>query len=275
MSATRVTLVRPPHSNVYGVYKPLRKRTVTVGIPKDREVKPPLGLLYLAGALESIGVEVTIIDAEPEVLPNERVLEKIAALEPHFVGVTSTTPEFHVATDLITRVKKYNHNIITIVGGSHVSALPQESLRDCPGIDYVVVGEGEESIKRIVRERPDERIIVSDHVWLEQVIEHTFWGFNESYMLEKALWKAGLNKPSLLELKMTIANEGTQAYCFENPSVRSVIVLNLSDMTSPPSWIASANIYPDSTPYHIESTSPSFERALYPILTTLEKYSSL
>lgn len=121
-----------------------------------------------------------------------------------------------------------------------------------------------------------ERIIVSDNVWLDQVIVHTFRGFNESYLLEKALWKAGLSKPSLLDLKITMANEGTKAYYLENPAVRAIVVLNQSDITSPPSWVANANIYPDSsTPYNIESTSPSLERALYPILTTLEKYSSL
>ena len=44
MSSTRVTLVRPPHSVVYGVYKALRNKGNTVGIPKEREIKPPLGL---------------------------------------------------------------------------------------------------------------------------------------------------------------------------------------------------------------------------------------
>ncbi len=162
MSAVRVTLVRPPHSGVYGVYKPVTKRGDVVGIPKDREIKPPLGLLYLAGALESIGIDVTIVDAEPDVLTNEQIMERIVASEPHFVGVTSTTPEFHLATDIIRRVKRHDPGIITMMGGSHVSAIPEETLQDCPDIDYVVVGEGEESIKRIVSEKPEERIIVSD-----------------------------------------------------------------------------------------------------------------
>ena len=100
MSNTRVTLVRPPHSIVYGVYKALRQKDNTVGIPKDREIKPPLGLLYLAGALESIGVDVNILDAEPRVLTAEEIVEKIKATEPHFVGITSHTPEFHCESPL-------------------------------------------------------------------------------------------------------------------------------------------------------------------------------
>ncbi len=164
VNSTRVTLVRPVHSSVYGVYKTLRKNAGTVGIPKDREIKPPLGLLYLASALESIGADVTIIDAEPEVLSTEAIVEKVVASEPHYVGVTSTTPEFHEATDIIRYVKSCNPGIITMMGGAHVSALPEESLQDCPEIDYVVVGEGEESIKKIVMERPDTRIVVSEPI---------------------------------------------------------------------------------------------------------------
>ena len=165
MSTTKVILVRPTYtSTVYGLYRPLRHRVKRDATLKNREIKPPLGLLYLASALESIGIEVTIIDAEPDILTNEIILKEIVASEPHFVGVTSTTPEFHIATDLIRRVKRYNPDIITMMGGAHVSAIPQETLKDCPDIDYVVVGEGEESIKRIVREKPKERIIISESV---------------------------------------------------------------------------------------------------------------
>lgn len=161
MRKPRVTLVRPPHSIVYGVYKALRQKDSSVGIPKEREIKPPLGLLMLAGALESIGVDVTIVDAEPLVLMPEAVKEKVLATEPDFVGVTSSTPEFHVAAEVVKLVKQSNPAIITMVGGAHVTVLPEQSLKDHPYIDYVCLGEGEESIKRIVREKPNERIIQS------------------------------------------------------------------------------------------------------------------
>lgn len=164
MSSVRAVLVRPVHSNVYGVYRPVRGDSSEIGIPKDREVKPPLGILYLAGALESIGVDVRIVDAEPDVLSVDAIVERIASHDPHFVGVTSTTPEFHVATEIISRTKQDNPEVITIMGGAHVTALPEESLRDNPSLDYVVVGEGEESIKRIVSERPSERVVVSTPV---------------------------------------------------------------------------------------------------------------
>lgn len=151
-SPKKVTLVRPPYSNVYGIYK---------SIPRDREVRPPLGLLYLASALESIGCNIAIIDGEPELLSTEEIVRKVKLSSPDFVGVTATTPEFHIAEEIIRNIKKYDSNITTIAGGAHVSVLPEESLKDCPDIDYIVVGEGEKSIVKIVNEQPKQRIISS------------------------------------------------------------------------------------------------------------------
>jgi radical SAM superfamily enzyme YgiQ (UPF0313 family) len=148
----KVVLCRPPYSVLYGVYKK---------VPKDREIRVPLGLLYLASSLERVGHEVHIIDGEPEILSNSQIVTQIISKSPDVVGISSTTPEFHLAKDIIQQVKAYNRNILTIMGGAHVSVLPQESLNECTEIDYVVVGEGEKSILKILNDRPKERIIRS------------------------------------------------------------------------------------------------------------------
>lgn len=148
-----ITLIRPSYSlNYTKIYK---------NTPRNREIRVPLGLLYLAAVLEKEGHKVNIIDGEPGLLTHGQLVEKIKCLNPDLFGVSSTTPEFHITKDIITQIKAYNPKVITVVGGAHVSALPQESLDECPSIDYVVVGEGERSIMRIVNERPKERIIQS------------------------------------------------------------------------------------------------------------------
>jgi radical SAM superfamily enzyme YgiQ (UPF0313 family) len=42
-----------------------------------------------------------------------------------------------------------------IAGGEHVTALPEESLRDCPALDVIVLGEGEETIVDIATRSHD------------------------------------------------------------------------------------------------------------------------
>ena len=151
----RVTLVRLPYQMVYKVYG---------NLPKDREVRPPLGLLYVGASLEEAGHEVKIIDAEPEMLSPEVIFERIMSQHPHVVGFTATTPEIHGVEMLCQMIKKHDPKIITMVGGSHISALPRETLKDCPEIDYAVVGEGEVSAVHVVNNLPDERIIRSKDI---------------------------------------------------------------------------------------------------------------
>ncbi len=151
----RVVLVRMPYQMVYRVYG---------NLPKDREVRPPLGLLYVAGSLEEAGHTVHIIDAEPEMLHPDEIFKRTMALNPDFVGFTATTPEIHGVEMLCHMIKKANPAIVTIVGGSHISAIPRETLQDCPEIDYAVVGEGELSAVHIVNNLPNERIIRSKDI---------------------------------------------------------------------------------------------------------------
>src|SRR3989338_5689728 len=148
-----VILVRLPYQMVYQVYGKL---------PKNRELRPPLGLLYVAGAWEAAGHTVHIIDAEPEMLSPDEIFCRLMLYKPDVVGVTATTPEIDGAQLLCRMIKAKHKEIVTIVGGSHISALPRETMKDCPEIDYSVVGEGELSAVHVVNNLPEERIIRSE-----------------------------------------------------------------------------------------------------------------
>ncbi|HLF55194.1 MAG TPA: radical SAM protein, partial [Candidatus Nanoarchaeia archaeon] len=148
-----VTLVRPaftPH--IYG--------SVYSDVPAEREIRPPLGLAYLAASLESQGHRIRIVDGEPKLLDLGDTVDRIMETNPDFVGITSTTPEFNFATDILKAVKSRDRKIVTMAGGSHVSALPEYTIDRHPEVDYVVVAEGEKGILRVM-DRPQERVIRS------------------------------------------------------------------------------------------------------------------
>ena len=144
-----ITLVRLPYANIYSVYGKL---------PKNREVRPPLGLLYVAGALEEAGHTVNIIDCESQLYPPEVTLQMIL---PDIVGFTATTPEIDGVESLAKSLKAANADIKIMVGGSHVSALPRQTMEDCPYLDYIVVGEGELSAVHIANIANDSCRIAS------------------------------------------------------------------------------------------------------------------
>jgi radical SAM superfamily enzyme YgiQ (UPF0313 family) len=66
------------------------------------------------------------------------------------VGVTCTTPIYAAARMILEKVKEFDSGIITILGGFHITALPERTMQECIEADYGVVGEGEETIRELI-----------------------------------------------------------------------------------------------------------------------------
>jgi len=110
----------------------------------DRQgVLPPLGLAYIASALEEVGHQVDLIDAIALCLSKEEVSERIEQFDPELVGITAMTPTFHGALEAAKIAKKNNRK--TLIGGVHMSIYAEETL-SYEEVDFGVVGEGEETI---------------------------------------------------------------------------------------------------------------------------------
>lgn len=108
-------------------------------------LREPIGLYYLAGVLNEAGISVNIMDFNVESPTRSEFVSRLRALKPRIVGVTSYTFNFSVARDIIEEIKRVDHTIITTMGGVHASAIPEKILQDTPALDYIVVGEGEQT----------------------------------------------------------------------------------------------------------------------------------
>jgi len=96
----------------------------------------PLGLAYIAAYLEKNGFgDIKVVDYNVE---SEACLPKADV-----VGITATTPLIKSAWKIAKKAK--TTGAVTIIGGPHVSALPEESIQK-PEVDFVVVGEREETM---------------------------------------------------------------------------------------------------------------------------------
>jgi len=129
--------------------------------PTSKEVKvtiEPLNLGYIAGYLERHGIKVKIIDQ----MAGDDIKKEIRTYHPDIVGITSMTPmvtnAYRIA-DMCRRMK-----ILTILGGSHPSALPQEALGHA---DIVVAGEGEKAMLAVVQEGITSGIV--SHPYLDNL----------------------------------------------------------------------------------------------------------
>ncbi len=115
---------------------------------------PPLGILQLAAYLESKNDkwDISVLDCQAEGLgwnKLERYLEQAEA----DVVVASALATCNTYTILRTLeiAKKVNPEVKTVVGGQHFTALADESLKMYPEIDFIIRGEGEETLNDLVR----------------------------------------------------------------------------------------------------------------------------
>ena len=125
---------------------------------------PPLGLAYVAAALEEEGHEVRVLDALAEgvdqVLREGRFLrvgldveEIVARVDPRadWIGISGM---WSFSWPLVRRLlhalrARFPHTPL-VGGGEHFTGLAEHSLREAP-LDVVVLGEGEETVVELCR----------------------------------------------------------------------------------------------------------------------------
>jgi len=113
-------------------------------------IAPPIGLAQLAAVLETEGVDVEIVDCNGSFLTWQDLERAIADRKPTVVGASAMTTFLPTAARVMQMVKAIDPEIITVVGGPHVTFTTEETLRNHPEIDIVGRGEGERVIKELI-----------------------------------------------------------------------------------------------------------------------------
>jgi len=120
--------------------------------PISETPSPPLGLAFLAAALEEAGVEVKILDLVVFPYSKKMLQSVLNDFSPHMVGITAVTMTFDHAIQVIKDVKSIDPHILTVMGGPHATFCAEETLGTFPELDMVVLGEGEETIVELAGE---------------------------------------------------------------------------------------------------------------------------
>jgi anaerobic magnesium-protoporphyrin IX monomethyl ester cyclase len=126
------------YKNVVCIY-PYREELKTVGF------LPPIGLEYVASAVEDLVESVTILDLRYEKKPVSSFIDKNTdlVLVSHNWGIEE---EFVEAT-----INSIPEDITVIVGGRHATEYVSELFEDIPRIDGIARGDGEEIAREIVQ----------------------------------------------------------------------------------------------------------------------------
>src|SRR5437870_4445764 len=123
---------------------------------------PPIGLAYVAAAVAAHGYDVRVIDGlgcDPERyvyfrefrikrngISDEEIVARVAP-ETSAIGVTCMfSYDWPFVRNLIEAIRERFPGVPIVIGGEHATAMPEFVLADCPAVDIVVRGEGEETI---------------------------------------------------------------------------------------------------------------------------------
>ena len=125
---------------------------------KYAAVEPPTWSLLLAQSCRSKGFHVDIIDANAENLTDTEVFNRLKKLDPKYVclvvygqNVNSGTTNMAGATKTSKYLKSKNLNKKIIFIGSHVQALPIETIKNERSIDIICTNEGVYTLHNLLK----------------------------------------------------------------------------------------------------------------------------
>lgn len=134
----RILILNPPHT--------------AIGSRIPSEHLPPLGLLCLGGPLIDAGHSVQLLDAEFGTMSPSAIAHSVRQFSPEalLIGHSGSTSA-HPTVSILTRaIRTECPNVRIIYGGVFPTFHWAEIMRDEPQIDFIVRGEGEQTIVRLI-----------------------------------------------------------------------------------------------------------------------------
>jgi len=112
---------------------------------RNSTISPPLGVLYVGGALERAGFQVRLLDMNVECTEREEFLALVRRADLAAISIMSANRS--VAQELLEDVRAIKPTIKIICGGPHINC----TMKPFPGADATFMGEGEVAAGEICR----------------------------------------------------------------------------------------------------------------------------
>lgn len=127
--------------------------------PKTAEIEfshpdVPYSILFIGSYLKANGINVKLFDQR--ITSNKEIYQYIESNPVSHVGLSAMTgPQIVFAMELSRKVKQIRPEIKVVWGGIHITVVPG-SVHKQGFVDYIVYGEGEESLLELIQQ-PDKK----------------------------------------------------------------------------------------------------------------------
>jgi len=107
----------------------------------------PLTLALIAAVLRENGFKVSLKDCSNDEVSFEQLEEEIKSFQPKLLVVNTSTPSIDSDLKVADIAKKTGKDIKTVFFGIHPSALPEETFRGSPNVEFIAAGEPEYTVR--------------------------------------------------------------------------------------------------------------------------------
>jgi anaerobic magnesium-protoporphyrin IX monomethyl ester cyclase len=134
----KILLLNPPHD--------------AIGSRVPKEHLPPFGLLCLGGPLIDAGHDVQLLNADRLNLKVDEISQRIQGMEfdAILIGHSGSSSAHPIIIEIANRARQIKPDTKIIYGGVYPTYHWKDVLEECPQIDVIVRGEGEETALRLV-----------------------------------------------------------------------------------------------------------------------------
>ncbi len=117
---------------------------------RTRTLWPPIGLAYLATAVRRDGHQAFILDCARDLRSEDDIKFYLLNHNPDIVGLNVYTVTLRQCRRLASIVRTAIPSARLVLGGPHVSALPEKTLDSIPEADFAIRGEGEVPLRKLL-----------------------------------------------------------------------------------------------------------------------------
>ncbi|MDP3732703.1 MAG: radical SAM protein, partial [Candidatus Omnitrophota bacterium] len=141
----KVLFVNPPSPDRY-IY--IRDMNRSGRRSREGTIWPQTSLAYLAASVKAGGYEVSLIDCIAEGIGWQKCRRMIEDYAPDYI-VTNPISSI-ITNDLYVTYIGKALGTATIAVGPHVTALPEETLKKYPTLDFIIMGEAEVTVRELI-----------------------------------------------------------------------------------------------------------------------------
>lgn len=153
-------------------YPPLSSEKGTACLGQNRQFQwfnsptyiYPMVPAYMATLLKSRGYDVVWDDAIAEEIPYDDWLKKLGECKPNLVVFESKTPVIKRHWKIINEIKKKLPRAVVVLVGDHVTALPEESMKNSK-VDFIATGGDYDFLVLNIADHLNHAVPLEEGIW--------------------------------------------------------------------------------------------------------------